>query len=179
MAAAFPNTTPDHTSDEVESGSLRQAMRQFATGVTVVTTGRARYHGMTANSVSSVSLDPPMVLCCVGRTATMHEAIHLSRSFAVSVLAGDQAELAGYFTDRTRPRGRSQFDGVDWRPGPHTGAPLLGGCLAWLECELSEVHPGGDHSIFVGAVVSASWSTAREALLFFDGAFGSIAGDPR
>ncbi|WP_158883610.1 flavin reductase family protein [Amycolatopsis anabasis] len=150
-------------------------MRRFATGITVLTTGGERCHGMTANAFSSVSLDPPLVLCCVARTAFMHDAITAVRSFAVSILSDDQEHLARYFTDRRRPRGPAQFDEVDCRPGPYTSAPLLSGCLAWLECKLTEAYDGGDHSIFVGEVVGSSWGSDRQALLFFAGGFHSTA----
>src|SRR5205814_811200 len=112
--------------------TLREVMSQFATGITVLTAGGERAHGMTANAFSSVSLDPPMVLCCVSRAARMHEAILTAQSFAVSILADEQRDLARYFADWRRPRGIAQFDPVDWYLGPYTGAPLLAGCLAWL-----------------------------------------------
>lgn len=154
--------------------SLREVMSQFATGVTVLTAGGERGHGMTANAFSSVSLDPPMALCCVARPARIHEAILTTRSFGVSLLAADQQQLARYFADRTRPQGMAQFDAVDWVPGPHTGAPLLVGALAWLECALSEVYHGGDHSIFLGKVLTSSRGTDRNALLFFAGAYHQL-----
>jgi flavin reductase (DIM6/NTAB) family NADH-FMN oxidoreductase RutF len=160
---------------QVEPASLREVMRKFATGITVLTTAGEYCHGMTANAFSSLSLDPPLVLCCVSRTAVMHEAITVTRQFAVSIMAADQEKLARYFSDRRRPKGADQFEPVDWRPGPQTGAPLLSGCLAWLECRLVEVHEGGDHSIFVGEVLGSSWSSGHQALLFFGGGFHQLA----
>ena len=153
---------------------LRQVMAQFATGVTVLTAGGEACHGMTANAFTSVSLDPPMVLCCVSRAARMHEAITSARSFAVSVLAGDQREQARHFADWRRPRGLAQFDAVDWFVGPRTGAPLLAGALAWLECELVQAYDGGDHSIFLGEVLSSSRGMGLQALLFFGGNFHQV-----
>jgi flavin reductase (DIM6/NTAB) family NADH-FMN oxidoreductase RutF len=157
-----------------EQTALRQVMALFATGVTVLTAGGDRGHGMTANAFSSVSLSPPMALCCVSRAARMHDAILTTRSFAVSILGADQRELARYFADRRRPRGSAQFDSIDCRPGPRTGAPLLAGALAWLECDLAEVHEGGDHSIFLGEVVSASRGAGTRALLFFGGEYHQL-----
>lgn len=154
--------------------TLRDAMARFATGITVLTTGGECHHGMTANAFSSVSLEPPMVLCCVARSAAMHEAIMSARSFAVSVLGADQERLARYFADRGRPRGIAQFEGVGWTPGPHTGAPLLVGALAWLECALAEVYHGGDHSIFLGEVLEARCSSNQQALLFFGGGYHQV-----
>ncbi|MPZ81278.1 MAG: flavin reductase [Actinophytocola sp.] len=145
-------------------------MAQFATGITVLTARGERAHGMTANAFTSVSLDPPMVLCCVARTARMHDAILDARNFGVSVLSTEQEGVARYFASRDRPAGLAQFDRVDWFPGRHTGVPLMTGSLAWLECDLSEVYEGGDHSIFLGTVLSASRG-AGQALLFLHGGF--------
>lgn len=150
---------------------LRAAMGQFATGVTVLTAAGELCHGMTANAFTSVSLEPPLVLCCVAQTARMHAAITSARGFAVSVLGANQHDLARYFADRGRPSGRAQFDVVDWLPGPRSGAPLLSGALAWLECELTASHEGGDHSIFVGRVLSALRGSGSGALVFYAGAF--------
>jgi flavin reductase (DIM6/NTAB) family NADH-FMN oxidoreductase RutF len=153
-------------------------MAQFATGITVLTAGGEEGHGMTANSFTSVSLDPPMVLCCVSRAARMHEAITAAQAFAVSILSADQRELARYFTDWRRPRGMAQFDSVDWVDGPLTGSPLLTGCLAWLECKLVSVYEGGDHSIFLGEVLHSSRGTNPHALLFYGGGYHEIGAAP-
>jgi flavin reductase (DIM6/NTAB) family NADH-FMN oxidoreductase RutF len=87
----------------------------------------------------------------------------------VSVLGADQEDVARYFADSSRPDGSAQFDEVGWLPGPRTGAPLLSGALAWLECDLAEVHDGGDHSIFLGEVRGSFRSEAGDALLFYGG----------
>ncbi|MFJ5925622.1 flavin reductase family protein [Kitasatospora sp. NPDC092948] len=158
--------------------ALRETMARFATGITVLTTGGEQVHGMTANAFSSVSLDPPLVLCCVARTATMHRAITVTGSFAVSVLGAEQEQLARYFADRDRPRGAEQFDRVDWQPGPLTGAPLLGGALARLECRLAEVYEGGDHSIFLGEVLATEWAAGDGALLFYRGGYHRVGCEP-
>ncbi|MFD1152537.1 flavin reductase family protein [Saccharothrix hoggarensis] len=147
---------------------LREVMSRFATGITVLTAGGEHAHGMTANSFTSVSLEPPLVLCCVSRVARMHSAIVEAGSYAVSVLGADQRDVARHFADWRRPGGLAQFDAVDWTPGPRTGAPLLGGALAWLECALDSVHVGGDHSIFVGRVLASS-GTGGDPLLFYGG----------
>lgn len=160
------------TSQEGETTrrALREVMAQFATGITVLTARGELAHGMTANAFTSVSLDPPMVLCCVARTARMHDAILSARNFGVSVLSGEQEGVARYFASRGRPAGLAQFDRVDWFPGRHTGVPLLTGSLAWIECDLAEVYEGGDHSIFLGTVRSASRGGGN-ALLFHGGGF--------
>jgi flavin reductase (DIM6/NTAB) family NADH-FMN oxidoreductase RutF len=145
-------------------------MGQFATGITVLTARGRSVHGMTANAFSSVSLDPPMVLCCVGRNTRIHDVIVDAQHFGVSVMSTEQETVARYFASRDRPAGWGQFDRVDWFPGRHTGVPLLTGSLAWLECDLTEMYEGGDHSIFLGTVLSASRG-GGQALLFLGGGF--------
>ncbi len=158
---------------------MRDVMSRFATGVTVLTVGGEQVHGMTANAFTSVSLDPPLVLCCVDNRAWMNAAIATAGSFGVSVLGAEQEDVARYFADRRRPMGDAQFADADWVPGPRTGAPVLSTALAWLECDLVEVRDGGDHSIFLGQVLNIHRSDDGSALLFFGGSFGQIAPRPR
>lgn len=158
---------------------LRQVMAQFATGVTVLTAGGEDAHGMTANAFSSVSLEPPMVLCCVSKAARMHSAIVTAGSFGVNILAADQQELSRYFADWRRPDGLAQFDTVNHTVGAKTGAPLLDGALAWLECELDQVLEGGDHSVFLGRVVATSRGAGENALVFYGGGYHEIDGRAR
>ncbi|MFJ8313919.1 MULTISPECIES: flavin reductase family protein [unclassified Streptomyces] len=159
----------------LEPAAMREVMSRFATGVIVLSVGGDHIHGMTANAFSSVSLDPPLLLCCVAHSAVMHRALLAERNFAVSIMGADQEDQARYFADKERPLGPAQFDAVDWRPGPHTGAPLLKGALGWLECELSESYDAGDHSVFVGRVLSSTPGPGRDGLLFFDGQFRRTA----
>ncbi|WP_327044160.1 flavin reductase family protein [Microbispora sp. NBC_01189] len=150
---------------------LRRVFGRFATGITVVTAGREEPRGMTANSFTSVSLDPPMVLICVLRDAAMHETIQEHRAFAVSVLSDRQESVARYFADRDRPRGRAEFAAVDSVPAPRTGCRVLPEALAWFECSLAAVYGGGDHSIFLGEIVTFGHGSGEDALLFYGGAF--------
>ncbi|WP_434743982.1 flavin reductase family protein [Micromonospora sp. SH-82] len=143
----------------------------FTTGVTVVTVGGSSPHGMTANSFTSVSLDPPLALVCVDCEALMNRALREAGRFGVSVLAGDQEEVARYFADRRRPLGARQFEFGQWVVGPGTGAPLLVGAAAHFECELWRSYDTGDHTIFVGRLVGAQRHGVDDALLFADGAF--------
>lgn len=119
------------------------------TGVTVVTTLDAAGDpvGLTANSFTSVSLHPPMVLWCLGKDSTSLEAFEAGNAFAVHVLAADQQPLAQRFATK----GIDRFEGVPWEPG-HAGVPVLSGCLAVFECSLAHAYDGGDHLIYVGAV---------------------------
>lgn len=158
--------------------SLRSVLGQFATGVTVLTAGREEPHGMTANSFTSVSLDPPLVLVCVSRTAVTHAAILAAGGFTISVLSAVQADLARHFADDHRLRGRHEFDLVDTFSGRFTGAPMIRGALAWLECSLAAVHDGGDHSILLGSVLDLVRGKPDEPLLYFRSAFRSRLPNP-
>ena len=170
----LPPGTPRCESPDGDGRALRTVVGRFATGITVLTSPGDTPHGMTANSFSSVSLDPPLVLVCIAREALMHDTIRSNGAFAVSVLGAGQEEVARHFASRNRPAGLAQFEAVDWAPGPWTGAPLLAGALAWLECELNQVYEGGDHSIFLGRVLGLGHSAGREALLFFGGAYHQV-----
>jgi len=172
VAAPTPPADPPGP-QEATRADLRQVMAHFATGVTVLTVGGEHATGMTANAFSSVSLDPPLVLCCVVRTARLHDAILHTGSFGVSVLGAEQEGVARYFADKKRPSGPVQFDQVDWFAGANTGAPLVTDSLAWIECSLREVFDGGDHSIFVGSVLDAGYRPGH-ALLFFGSGFHQI-----
>ncbi|HEX6873802.1 MAG TPA: flavin reductase family protein [Micromonosporaceae bacterium] len=151
---------------------LRRAFGAFATGVTVVTVGGDRPHGMTANSFTAVSLVPPLMLICVERDAVMHSALSQSGAFAVSVLAHDQAGVAKHFADRTRPLGLAQFEAVQWQAGRVTGAPLIVGALAHFECRVWRRYNGGDHTVFLGRLLSVARRSDEQALLFLNGKLG-------
>jgi flavin reductase (DIM6/NTAB) family NADH-FMN oxidoreductase RutF len=157
----------------VDVNVLRPAFAAFATGVTVVTTGGSNPHGMTANSFTSVSLDPPLVLVCVDRDAVMHRALVARGGFGVSVLAADQETVARHFADRSRSLGRAQFDSIDWTPGRRTGAPMIDGAIAHFECELWQGFDGGDHTIFVGRLLTLA-SRPGDALVFIHGRFRQL-----
>jgi flavin reductase (DIM6/NTAB) family NADH-FMN oxidoreductase RutF len=163
----------DH--EPVAGGVLRRVLAGFATGVTVVTVGGPEPHAMTANSFTSVSLDPPLVLICVDRRAFMHDRILAAGGFAVSVLCADQEQVARRFADRARGTGAAQFDGVGTFPGRHTGAPLISGALAWVECSLWRSYDGGDHTLFLGLLLAAHDRTAQEALVFRRGRYARMA----
>jgi flavin reductase (DIM6/NTAB) family NADH-FMN oxidoreductase RutF len=152
-------------------GELRSVFGRFATGITVVTAGADEPRGMTANSFTSVSLDPPLILVCVLRQAAMHAAITDCGAFAVSMLSAHQEKVARYFADSSRPRGDREFDVVDSSPGRYTGAPVLSGALAWMECRLAAVYDGGDHSIFLGEILDLGRGAGDDALLFYSGGF--------
>lgn len=160
----------------VDVAAYRQALAQFATGVTVVGVAHdgVRY-GMTVNSLTSVSLDPLLVLFCCEHDATMHAPLLASGRWGVSILSADQQELAASFAVRGRP-GVDRFAAHDASAGAVTGAPLLDGALAWLECRTWATYDGGDHSIVVGEVLDVAVSTAAPALLYFRRGYHRVDG---
>jgi flavin reductase (DIM6/NTAB) family NADH-FMN oxidoreductase RutF len=162
---------------ELDTRVLRGAFGAFATGVTVLTVGGATPHGMTANSFTSVSLDPPLVLVCVDRGAVMHQALPGAVHFGISVLAADQESVARHFANRRRPLGLAQFDAVEWLPGPRTGAPLIIGAIARFECAVWRTYNGGDHTIVLGRLLSFDRDEGAEALLFLHGRFSRLERD--
>jgi flavin reductase len=155
------------------SREFRDSVGMFTTGITVITARSERSgHGMTANAFASVSLDPLLVLVCVVRDAVMHKVLDEVGRFAVSVLAAEQEDLARYFSDSGRPSGMAQFLPVAWRPGPVTGAPLLDGALAYLECDVEATYPGGDHDVFLGRARRVERARPDgDPLLYFGGRY--------
>ena len=148
----------------------RRIFGRFATGVTVVTTRKSDgFHGMTANAVTSLSLDPPLVLVAVDRRALMHAALHEGQCFAVNVLTEEQEALSRRFATA----GPKEFGDLNWTAAV-TGAPVLADVLAWADCRLAHVLPGGDHDIFVGEVVAGDARDGRP-LLYYAGKYRRIA----
>lgn len=115
------------------------------------------------------------MLCSVGHSAVMHDALTAAGRFAVNILGAHQEPVARHFADKSRTLGAAQFERVDWRAGEHTGAPILDDSVAWLECELTESHAFGDHTIFIGTVLATGQGAAGEELLFVNGRFGRPA----
>ena len=134
--------------------AFRHVMSRLAGGVTVVATvdGDGVAHGMTVNALTSVSLDPVLVLFCCERDASLHAPVLASGRWTVSMLTAEQEKLARWFATRER-RGTDQFAGLATRPGAHTGVPILVESLAWLECRTWATYDGGDHTIVVGEVL--------------------------
>jgi flavin reductase (DIM6/NTAB) family NADH-FMN oxidoreductase RutF len=157
-------------SPEVDAAQFRQLMGRFATGVAVLTVSApdGRLLGMTANSLTSVSLYPPLISVCVDHEAEMHPAILEVRQFTINVLSGSQETLARRFADKHEDR----FDGVGYQISPE-GLILLGGALAYIECERYAEYPGGDHTIVVGRVTGGATSKGRP-LLYYRGGYAAI-----
>ena len=144
-------------------------MREVPVPVSVVTvTAGGLSAGLTVDSLVSLSLEPPLVGVALGRHAALHELVREADSFAVSVLGAGQEHLAQHFARGVPPIGL--WTGVETRAG-ELGAPLIEGALAWIECRLAAEHPAGDHTFFVGDVVSACRGPAREPLVHLRGGY--------
>lgn len=149
----------------------RDTIGHFATGVAIVTAqSQDGPAGMTANALCSLSLQPALLLVCFDRTARTLPPIEASQRFAVNVLRHEQHALSGTFASK-RPE-QEKFAGVRWRS--HAGVPLLDDVLAWLVCDLHETHPGGDHTVCIGAVTDMHHTGGRP-LVWYRGRYGMLA----
>lgn len=153
----------------VDPALFRQLLGRFATGVTVVTTRdpAGRPVGMTASSVASVSLHPPLVLVSVDQANDMHPALRAARRFVLNVLADDQEALSRRFAAEHPDR----FDGVAYRDS-RDGIPAIEGAVANIECEKQAEAPGGDHTVFFGLVTGGSVSDRRPLIYYRSGYTG-------
>ena len=160
--------------DAFDPAALGQAAGQFATGIAVVaaTIGGVT-HALTVSAFTSVSLDPLLVLVCVERAARRHDPVVSAGTWAVSILTEDHEPTARRLATSGWPSD-AQLNGHPHHPGPATGHPVLDDALASLECRTYAVHPGGDHTILVGQVLSAAGPDASEVpgpLLFHAGRY--------
>jgi len=148
--------------------AFRHVIGHFASGVTVITTrdGDGRNYGMTANAVTSLSLEPPMLVACLNAASSTRQAVSRTRAFAMNILAEDQGALAARFARS----GGDKFAGAVLHYGP-LGQPLLGGALACIECEVTREVPGGTHLVFL-ARAGYAHARAGAPLTYFRGRFG-------
>jgi flavin reductase (DIM6/NTAB) family NADH-FMN oxidoreductase RutF len=153
------------------SEDFKQALAAWATGVTIVTARAGeRIHGMTVSAFTEVSLDPPLVLVCADKSSNTHELIAEGGVFAVNVLARDQEALSNRFASKKDEHRR--FEGLETDTAI-TGAPILRGTVAALDCRVVAAHDSGDHIIYVGSVEAAT-SNASAPLLYCRGAYAGI-----
>jgi flavin reductase (DIM6/NTAB) family NADH-FMN oxidoreductase RutF len=149
----------------------RQTIGRFATGVAVVTAQSGDGPvGMTANALCSLSLEPLLVLVCIDNSARTLGPIEATGRFAVNVLRAEQHALADAFASK-EPKQR-HFADVAWRL--HQGVPVLHESLAWLVCDLRELHPGGDHKIGIGAVTDMGQDVSGRPLVWYEGRYGTL-----
>ena len=157
----------------VTEEDFRSALGRFASGVTVVTTKDAsgELHGITVSAFCSVSLQPPMVLICIEKTAGSHPEVKKSAIFVVNILCEGEADISELFASSRSEK----FDIVKWHPGIE-GVPVLDGALATLECRVKFSYHGGDHSIFVGEVEKVTAADGKP-LTYFRGEYGRFCSD--
>ena len=155
----------------IEPAQFRRLLGCFPTGVAVITTRDAagRPVGLTCNSFSSVSLEPPLVVFIPAKSSRAWPLIQRSGKFCVNFLAADQAELSNTMASR----GTDKFADVKWTPSPETGSPMLEGALAQVDCTIHAVHEAGDHYVVIGRVVDLVTHDEGEQdpLLFFRGEY--------
>jgi len=166
----------DQASGAIDGREFRRVLGHYPTGVTVVTAACPDGpEGLTIGSFNSVSLDPPLVSFCAGNDSDSWQKMRHAGSFCVNVLSDRQADLSTAFASQSQDR----FAGVAIRVEA-TGAPVIEGCLAWIDCRLNAVHPAGDHDIVVGEVMalsagSDSGSNNDGPLVFVKGGYGRVA----
>ncbi|MCD9198628.1 flavin reductase [Aeromicrobium wangtongii] len=159
----------------VDPTTFRDVMAQWPSGVTIVTTlsGDGAWHGMTASSFSSVSLEPPLVSICLSKNLYSHQLIAESGIFGVNVLAKDQTDVGRRFAGMD-PGVEDRFAGETWTTAA-TGVPLLDSGLGWFDCRVVHAYPGGDHTIFVGEVLAGHAARRSAPLLFHSRGWGQFA----
>ncbi len=157
---------------DVDPAQFRELLGRFATGVTVITVtapGNGRPHGMTANSLASVSLTPPLISVCIDHCAEMHALITKAEMFVVNILAGNQEGLSRRFADPHDDR----FDGVGYHLSQY-GSVLLEGAIAHIECRREATYEAGDHTIVIGRVVGGTTTEGRP-LLYYRGGYAALS----
>ena len=154
--------------DPQDARHFRDVLGRFASGVTVISAlTEDGPVGMTCQSFSSVSLEPPLVMFLPAKTSRAWPRIRSTGHFTVNLLAADQEAISNQFA----AKGVDKYAGVAWSSAPTTGAPRLGGCLAWIDCEIHSVHEAGDHDVVVGRVLAMEHGPAELPLVFYHSAY--------
>ncbi|MDQ1688876.1 MAG: 3-hydroxy-9,10-secoandrosta,3,5(10)-triene-9,17-dione monooxygenase reductase component [Frankiaceae bacterium] len=161
--------------EPVTTDAFRRAAGRYATGIVVVTAVvDGQQHAMTVNSFTSVSLDPLLVLFCAEKIARFHDAVLAAGSWGVSVLGADGEAASRWFASRGRPLD-GQLTGFPWSPGAVCGAALLDEAIATLECQTVSTTDGGDHTVVIGSVLSATRGPEDVApLIYYEGRYRTL-----
>ncbi len=160
----------------IDSDRLRALMRQWASGVSLVTSRTDdRIHGMTVSSFTSLSLSPPLVLVSLERTTRTHGMVTDSGAFAVAILAADQQDLSDRFAGMA-PDDIDRFRDISYTLTPN-GCPIPDGCLAYLDCRVTAIHDVGTHTVFIGEVMSGEPLREAPPLVYFNRGYRSITDD--
>jgi flavin reductase ActVB len=171
------NATREASAADVDVAQFKQAARHFASGVTVVTTRSDELqHGGTVSAFFSLSLEPLQVLISLNSTGRLAELVEQSGVFAVNVLSAEQESISRLFAAPQRPTSLGALKGVETEVAS-TGAPIIRGCLAYFDCAVADVILAGDHTLFIGQVQAVS-AAAGQPLLYFDGAYRTLAAMP-
>lgn len=155
---------------EIDAQAYRRSLGHFCTGVTVIAAVDAAGEpvGFACQSFAALSLDPPLVLFCPGKASRAWPAIEAAGTFCVNVLAHDQQAVSAVFGRA----GEDKFSTVGWSPAP-SGAPVLDGVLAWIDCAIERVEDGGDHHLVIGRVTTLGEPREQRPLLFYRGAYAA------
>jgi flavin reductase (DIM6/NTAB) family NADH-FMN oxidoreductase RutF len=161
----------------LNQADFRKAMGAFATGVSIITVDLdGEVHGMTANALTSVSLDPLLLLVCVDRSARTHAHLHARKRFGINILAEDQRPISEYYARPVQVPGREEAEAGARFDRTQHGTPVLHGALAYLECCLQSTQEAGDHTIFI-AQVEHVVVRVGDPLLYFRGNYRKIGGE--
>lgn len=161
-------TPSAHPHPHIDAAHYRQVLGRFASGVTVITALHDDEPvGLAANSFTSVSLEPPLVLFCAGLTSSSWPRIKAAGHYCVNVLSSEQEAVSRQFAGKG-----DKYEGIGWTRGP-SGAPILNGVLAWIDCTIESVHDAGDHVLVVGRVLAMDATDGRP-LTYFRGGYGSL-----
>lgn len=161
----------------VDTQTFKQALAQWASGVTVITTCKpdGTPKGMTASAFSSVSLDPPLVLTCIGKKLYTHQLVAEAGFFAVNILGQEHIEWGKRFAGMY-PEIEDRFADIAHTTAV-TGAPILPNVSGWVDCKLHASYDGGDHTIFVGQVLAAAGTDSSSPLMYFNRSWGTFTPD--
>jgi len=165
----------------VDPAALRQVMRQWVAGVTVVTSvHEGKRGGMTVSSFTSVALDPPTVLVCLNKSTYTHGLVSTSGVLAISMLSADQAPISNRFAgmDPQLTEHDQRFEGVELEI-LETGSPLIKGAIGWLDCKVVTTHETGTHTIFIAEVIHAQAFDASAPLVYFNRNYQLLTPSPQ
>jgi len=152
-----------------DAATYRQVLGHFPTGVTVITAvNDGMPVGLAVGSFASLSLDPPLVLFCPGGQSSSWPKIRATGSFCVNVLGADQEHVCRVFAGKDPDK----FASIEWSTTEHTGSPKIGGVLAWIDCDIEQVLPGGDHDIVIGRIRNLGSDDHAGPLVFYRGGYG-------
>ncbi len=164
---AEPEGIKDVMDKTLDIAQFRKVMTRFVTGVAIVTSRAGdQIHGMTCNAFCSISISPLSVMASLAKNTRTESLIEKGRVFAVNILSESQAELSDRFAGRHQDMEENRFEGIAWTTGV-TGAPILLGTQAYLDCRLVNTFDGGTHTLFVGEVVVAHLDESQRPLVFF------------